>query len=338
MKRLISIWSLCLCTTVAVAQTVTVALDGTGDFRSIQGAINSFSDHSDQPRRILIKKGVYREKIYIEKHNIILEGEDREQTVITAAIARDAWRCEHQDDWGVATVNIAANDIDLLNLTVTNSFGFDFKDAFTVACPGDTLNKGQKLMRKDGHQMAVRVMNATRMRAINCRFRSFGGDTMSPWNVQAGLWYFRDCIMEGGVDLYCPRGWAWAENCEFIAHTGSATIWHDGSADPDSKSVLVNCRFKGFDGFRLGRYHRDAQLYLVGCVFAHNMRNDPIGRVENAAPFRWGHRVHYANCHREGGADYAWYANNLPQDLTIDKITVDWVFQQRWNPEKADRK
>jgi pectinesterase len=58
-----------------------------------------------------------------------------------------------------------------------------------------------------------------------------------------------------------------AENCEFIAHGGTAAIWHDGSCYEDSKTVLKNCRFSGYDNFLLGRYHRDAQFYLVDCTF-----------------------------------------------------------------------
>ncbi|MBL0307823.1 MAG: hypothetical protein IPQ25_17855 [Chitinophagaceae bacterium] len=59
-----------------------VAADGSGDYKTIQGAINSLSDSSATARTIFIKKGTYREKIFIEKHNIIFEGEDKEKTTI----------------------------------------------------------------------------------------------------------------------------------------------------------------------------------------------------------------------------------------------------------------
>ena len=42
--------------------------------RSIQEAINSLPDSSAGPALIFIKKGIYKEKIFITKHNIILEG------------------------------------------------------------------------------------------------------------------------------------------------------------------------------------------------------------------------------------------------------------------------
>jgi pectinesterase len=313
-------------------QRIIVDAKGGGDYKTIQGAINSLPDSAKTPRIIFIKKGVYKEKLYIGKTTIILKGEDREQTIITASIARDEWRCGHMDDWGVATMNVGANDITLENLTITNSVGFDWIEERTIYCASDTVNKQKKLM-KDGHQMALRTLNATRLKAIHCRFRAFGGDTVSPWEVDNGMWYFRDCIMEGGVDFYCPRGWAWAENCEFIAHSGTAAIWHDGSAHEDSKTVLKNCRFSGYDNFLLGRYHRDAQFYLVNCVFAKNMKDSAIYRVPTTNTIRWGHRVYYYNCHREGGNEYSWYANNLPAALNITDISVNWVFHDKWNPE-----
>ena len=306
---------------------IVVDANGNGDFKTIQAAINSLQATSNEARTIFIKKGVYNEKLFIEKSNIVLEGEEKEKTIITAAIARDEWRCEHKDDWGVATMNVRANDISLLNLTVVNSFGFDFKEDKIIDCPLDTVNR-QKKIGKNGHQMALRAMNCTRLKAINCHFKSLAGDTVSPWETENGMWYFKDCLMEGGVDFYCPRGWAYAEHCEFVTHGGTAAIWHDGSGNIDSKTVLVNCRFKGYYGFMLGRYHREAQFYLIGCVFADNMKDSAIYRVTTNNVINWGHRVYYYNCHRKAG-DYKWFADNINKE-SADKINAKWVFGEKW--------
>jgi pectinesterase len=305
---------------------------GKGDARTIQGAINMVTDKTEMPVVIFIRKGVYDEKLYIEKPFITLEGEDRTQTVITASIARDEWRCAINDDWGVATINVGASDLTLKNLTVVNRYGFEQTTERIIDCPADS--SGRKKVARNGHQMAVRVTNlATRMKAINCHFKSFGGDTMSPWEVNNGMWYFKDCVMEGAVDLYCPRGWAWAENCTFIAHSGTAIIWHDGSSSPDARSVLKNCRFQGYDRFLLGRYHREAQFYLVDCRFAANMRDAAIYQVP-VNQLKWGHRVYYADCFKEDGKDFSWYKNNLPNGLVKSMITPQWVFGTRWDPLK----
>jgi pectinesterase len=332
MKKFFSISVLLLFACVIQAQVrVVVDQGGKGDFVTISAALDSLKKTGTGTCFIFIKNGIYREKLFITRANLVIEGEDREKTIITASIARDEWRCRYPDDWGVATLNVGADNLTLNNLTITNSFGFDYKGETIVPCPSDTA-KGERRLAKAGHQMALRTMNATKMKAINCHFRAFGGDTVSPWDVQNGMWYFKDCIMEGGVDFYCPRGWAWAENCEFIAHSGTAAIWHDGSRHEDSKTVLKNCRFTGFDGFSLGRYHRDAQFYLLDCEFAANMKDAAIYRVPTTNTIQWGHRVYYYNCHRQGGNDFTWYQNNLPEKLKAEDITASWVFGNKWNP------
>jgi pectinesterase len=318
----------------AKAKAIVVSKDTRGDFTTLQDAINSLPDSAATPRIIFLKQGTYKEKIFITKHNIIIEGEDRDRTIITFDIARDEWRCDHPDDWGVATLNINGNDITLRNLTVSNEYGFNFKEDRLVACAADTTARTKKITRY-GHQMALRSMAATRLKAINCHFRAYAGDTVSPWNVQEGLFYFKDCIMEGGVDFYCPRGWAWAENCRLIANTGPAAIWHDGSAYPDSKTVLVNCSFEGFDGFNLGRYHRDAQFYLINCQFATNMADRDIYLVPTNNIIQWGRRVYYYNCHRTGG-DYTWHTDNLHSAVnppTPGQVNPEWLFGKRWRPQ-----
>ncbi|WP_172623233.1 pectinesterase family protein [Flavisolibacter ginsenosidimutans] len=320
--------------TVVNTSVIIVDLNGSGNFTSIQSAINSLPDSSAMPRTIHIKPGRYYEKIFITKHNIVLEGEDRETTKIIQNIARDEWRCDHKDDWGVATLNLSGNDITLKNLTIANDYGFTQKEARTVSCASDS--SGKKVITNSGHQMALRSMNTTRLKVINCRLSAYAGDTVSPWNLVNGMFYFKDCVMEGGVDFYCPRGDAYAENCTFYANTGPASIWHDGSTNPDYKTVLKNCKFDGYKGFKLGRYHKDAQFYLINCSFSEAMANEDIYLVPTNNEIKWGRRVYYFNCHRKGG-DYAWHKDNLQTaqgSPEANTISAAWVFGNRWNPEK----
>lgn len=316
-------------------KSIIVDINGKGNFRNIHDAINSLSKDSSAPRVIFIKNGTYAEKVFIDKNNIVLVGEDKDKTILTQSIARDIWRCTNVDDWGVATLNLRGNDITLKNLTIQNMYGFE-NDNSIVSCAADTSVLHQKKINKDGHQMALRTFSTTRLKVINCKLKAFGGDTVSPWNVEDGLFYFKDCIMEGGVDFYCPRGWAWAENCQFIAHTGPASIWHDGSKQEDSKTVLVNCSFNGYDGFLLGRYHRDAQFFLINCRFADNMADKPIYLVPTPNIIQWGERVYYYNCSRKAG-NYHWFANNLQNAKGSPKaadINLKWVFGNKWTPEE----
>ncbi|UOQ82549.1 MULTISPECIES: pectate lyase [Hymenobacter] len=323
----------------ARAQQVTVAADGSGQFRTIQAALNSLPNEAAKPRTVYIKDGTYREKVFVDgKQNIILKGQSEKGVVLTYPQARDEWRCDPvagQDDWGVATLNMRNSpDITLENLTVINSYGFDAKGDVTVDCITDPT--GKRTISKTGHQMALRTMpGTTRLTVKHCTFRALGGDTVSPWDVDAGLYYFKDCTMEGGVDFYCPRGWAYAENCRFICHNPNAAIWHDGSGNKDEKTVLKNCTFEGDDNFKLGRFHREAQFYLIDCKFAQNMADADIYWAQSGPGAKlWGRRVYYQNCHRQGG-DYAWHQDNLKTAEgapKAKKITADWTYGGRWYP------
>lgn len=323
---------------------IVVDQSGKGDFTSIQAAINSLNAQATEQRVIFVRNGVYREKIFIDKDFISLVGEDKNKTILTISQARDIWRCENPDDWGVATINLKGSDLVLENLSITNSFGFDNinnKEGIHFDCKADTANPF-KTTKRDGHQMALRSFNTTRLIVRNCILRAYGGDTVSPWNTENGMFYFKDCLMEGGVDFYCPRGWAYAENCEFVAHGNTAAIWHDGSKYKDSKTVLNHCVFRGDDNFKLGRYHRDAQFYILNATFAKNMADAPI-YLNASTPqniLQWGHRVYFYNAHKEGG-DYAWHKNNLETaegSPKAEQITIAWTFAGKWNPSTRPTK
>ena len=325
------------------AQKITVAQDGSGKYKSIQEAINSLDSVSTKQRTIFIKNGVYREKLLITKSLLKLQGESENGVIILTTLPRDVWRCEHSDDFGAATINVKGHDLSFERLSIINDYGFNAKKDTTISCTteaGGSNNRttlpredgekiGSKIVRKDGHQFAFRSFpNATRLSFINCTFRAGGGDTVSPWDVNGGLYYFQNCTMEGHVDFYCPRGWAWAENCKFICHNMNAAIWHDGSNYESSKTVLKNCTFEGDKGYKLGRFHREAQFYLIDCKFDENMADAEIYQ-SSTTQLKWGKRVYYYNCHRKGN-DFAWYANNLKIDPTT--ITIDWTFDGKWKP------
>lgn len=323
------------------AQKIIVAQDGSGNFKTIQDAINSLDTNSTKQRIIFIKKGIYHEKLLITKSFLILKGESENKVIISITLPRDVWRCENKDDFGAATINVKGHDLTFENLTVINDYGFNAKKDSTIVCTTEaglntnrnTLPReegeklGSKIVRKDGHQFAFRSMpGGTRLSFINCTFRAGGGDTVSPWDVEGGLFYFKNCTMEGYVDFYCPRGWAWAENCRFICHNMNAAIWHDGSNHESSKTVLKKCTFEGDKGYKLGRFHREAQFYLIDCKFDENMADADIYQASNTE-LKWGKRVYYYNCHRTGG-DYAWHADNLKIDPKI--INTNWTFDGKW--------
>jgi len=257
--------------------------------------------------------------LLIDKPFITLVGEDRDSTRIIFAELRANWRKDHPDDWGSAVINLGdnAHDFTLVNMTVYNNYGSVYED--------------------HDHQFAIRGFGATRTIIFNCKIKADGGDTISLWNKISGMYYHAYCSFEGWVDYVCPRGWCYITDCEFYGHnTPSASIWHDGSQDPDQKLVIRNSFFDGVPGFPLGRHHRDAQFYILDCTFAENMADRPIYRAKDPAEYQWAERYYYYNSHRDGG-DYAWHKDNLQEAVGTPApgdINPVWTFNGQWDPEK----
>lgn len=65
--------------------TIVVSRDGTGEFRTIDEAIEVCRAFMDYSKVIYVKKGVYKEKLTLPSWltNITICGEDRDNTIIT---------------------------------------------------------------------------------------------------------------------------------------------------------------------------------------------------------------------------------------------------------------
>src|SRR4029079_2357737 len=113
--------------TTFAQQKYIVAQDGTGEFKTIQEAIDALPEAANSYRTIQIRKGIYKEKIFINKNFVRLSGDDKTTVQIICSQSRDSWRCDHPNDWGVATINLKGDDIFLENLTIINNYGFENK-------------------------------------------------------------------------------------------------------------------------------------------------------------------------------------------------------------------
>lgn len=111
---------------------LTVAQDGLGDYKTIQEAINNVRDHAELRVTILIKPGVYNEKVVVPffKRNISLKGLDKEKTVISfndysgkPFRGIDITGNTKYSTYTSYTLLIQANDCSIENLTIENTSG-----------------------------------------------------------------------------------------------------------------------------------------------------------------------------------------------------------------------
>ena len=141
MKKLFLLFCLVAYTSIAWSQTLsptstvsfTVAQDGSGTYKTIQEAVNSFRDHMQVRVTLYIKNGVYAEKLVIPswKPNIHVIGESREGVIITGGDysgkaypgGRDWTGNDKYSTYTSYTVLVDAPDVILENLTIRNTAG-----------------------------------------------------------------------------------------------------------------------------------------------------------------------------------------------------------------------
>ena len=303
----------------------------------IQDAIEKAPLKPVRPFKIFIRKGLYQQKVIIDRPNIVLVGEDRDSTCIVLAETEDTRIVKEYHGQpvhhGVVVLQEGADDCVISGLTIYNNYG-------TVVEPGNTK-----------HQMAV-YGRGTRTIVINSNIWADGNDALSLWAREGGMYYHADLYLRcPGVDFLCPRGWCYATRCRLYGD-GRALIWHDGRNNADQKLVITNSQFDAKRPTPLGRYHHDSQFYIVNCKLSENILDQNIehaykGRTaeemakegKKLDPCPWGQRTYYYGNRREGGHS-GWLNDNLktaPGSPEFHMITALWTFDGKWDPEQHIR-
>jgi hypothetical protein len=175
----------------AGSTALTVAADGSGDFCTVQGAIDFIPRNNTARTVITVKAGTYREIVYIgsAKPFITLRGEDRERSVISYAN-----NANFNSGNNRTMVASDANDFVLETITLRN------------ATP------------KGGSQAEAIRGNGQRVVFDRVTLSSFQ-DTLL-WN---GALFVTDSLIEGDVDFMWGGGACFFQRCELRALAPAST-------------------------------------------------------------------------------------------------------------------
>ncbi|MFI7504309.1 pectinesterase family protein [Streptomyces sp. NPDC049687] len=116
-------------TKAAAATTLTVAADGSGQYRTVQAAVNAVPANNPSRVVISVKPGTYRElvKVPANKPHVTIQGSggSRKDTVIVYNNASGTQKPDGSGTYGTggsATVAVEADDFQARNLTISNDF------------------------------------------------------------------------------------------------------------------------------------------------------------------------------------------------------------------------
>lgn len=291
-----------------------VAKDGSGDFFTVQEAVNAVPDFRKAGRTtILVRKGVYKEKVIIpaSKINISLIGESG--AVLTNDDYASRLNCfgEEMSTSGSSTCYIYAPDFYAENLTFENTAG---RVGQAVAC----------------------FVSGNRAYFKNCRFLG-NQDTLYTYGKSSRQFY-EYCYIEGTVDFIF--GWSTALFKDCVIHS-LADGYVTAPATDKGKSygyVFVGCRLTGSDGARKVYLSRPWRPYAQA-VFIHC----ELGK--HIAPEGWNNwnkkeaekTVFYAEYENRGEGAYTKGRASFGKQLKeIKKYGADRILagEDGWNPAK----
>lgn len=290
--------------------TLVVSRDGTGDFRTLQEAVESARAFMDYTVTIYVKNGVYKEKVIVPSwvENIDIIGEDRDKTIITYD---DHANINKMGTFRTYTVKVEGSDITFKNLTIENNAAH-LGQAVALHTEGD------------------------RLKFINCRI--LGNQDTIYTGAKFTRLYFKDCYIDGTTDFIFGPSTALFENCMIHSKRNSYVTAASTPKEAKYGYVFKHCKLTaepGVDKVYLGRPWRPyAYTLFIECELGKH--------IVPAGWHNWGKQSN------EETARYMEYKNtgegaNVSERVAWSKqltkkeaeaVTVDVIFgtQSNWNP------
>ena len=212
---LVTVISLIHFLALALGQKLVVAQDGSGDYSTIQAAVDAIPAFPLQRMEIHIKNGTYREKLVISswKTNLSFIGEDQEKTIIV-----------YDDYSGKGAIN-----------TFTS---------YTVLVQGNGFRAENITFRNNagpvGQAVALHV-EADRCVFKNCRI--IGDQDTIYAGVDSSRQYYLNCYIEGTTDFIFGPATAFFENCTVHSKKNSYITAASTPQGQQFGFVFQNCTF-----------------------------------------------------------------------------------------------
>lgn len=187
------------CNDIVGQPILEVVKDGSGDFTTVQAALNSVSKSNTTPTVIRIAPGTYTEKLVIDRPHVTLCGQTGRASETILSYGDGASTPNGNGGTvgtsGSASVNLSASNVSAENLTFANSRG-------------------------PGIQAVALLVTGNRVQFRDCRFTGHQ-DTLY---VKNGTQYFKDCYVEGTVDFIFGGATAVFDECTIHSVSGGSAI------------------------------------------------------------------------------------------------------------------
>lgn len=269
-----------LCALSQDEYNITVALDGSGNFMTIQAAVDAARSFPDKRVTIHVKNGIYREKVVVPSVNAKLSiiGEDAAKTIITWDDYFGKINRGRNSTFYTYTLLVIADDFYAENLTIENSAG-PVGQALALFVKGDRCVFRNCLLLGNQDTLYTDGLNSRQ--------------------------YFDGCYIEGTTDFIFGPATALFNNCTVHSKRDS---YITAASTPEGKPfgyVFMNCKITAAPEAKkvyLGRPWRDyAKTVFIGCELGAHIVPEGWSNWSGTGRDKTAYYAEYNN--RGAGAD-----------------------------------
>ncbi|MEI9945750.1 MAG: pectinesterase family protein [Chitinophagaceae bacterium] len=315
MKKTIYCFGFCFLTMRACAQQkIIVSQDGSGNYKTVQAALNAIPLNNKQPIIIYIKNGIYKEKLHLDssKNFVALTGEDKFNTILTyddhtGKLSPKGDTINTRTSWSFL---IKANNFTAGNITFQNDAGFTAGQAVAVESDGD------KAIFK------------------NCRF--IGNQDVLFTNNDKSRQYYKNCYIEGTTDFIFGSSTAWFEKCHIYSKKNSHVTAASTPATKEFGYIFNDCVLTGdtsLHNVSLGRPWRPyAAVVYIHCFIGEHIKPEGWSNWNNTDYYKTTRFAEYKNYGPTTGSEARVSWSKQLTNEEVKKYTFKNVFQE-WKPE-----
>ncbi|KAH7844175.1 hypothetical protein Vadar_025171 [Vaccinium darrowii] len=298
---------------IGANRSIVVDVNGNGEFKSIQDAVNSVPKGNSGWIIIHVRKGIYREKVYIPKDKpyIFMRGNGNGKTSIV-------WSQSSDNTLESATFRVEAPHF--------VAFGIRFEND---APTGEAFTPQ--------NQSVAAVVAADMAAFYHCAFQG----TQNTLFDYKGRHYYDNCYIQGSVDFIFGRAQSIFHNCEIFVITdrrvkihGSITAHQRGSEKENTGFVFIKGKVFGISEVYLGK----AKGAFSRVIFANSYLSKGIipqgwttygysGDTKNL------YQAEY-DCHGPGSntSSRAPWSKQLKEEEAAPFMSVDFINGKDWLP------
>jgi len=234
-------------------EMITVSADGTGDFNTVQGAVDFIPDFNQKRVTIFIKNGRYEEIVYFRnKSNITIIGEERDKVVVFY---------ENNEVFNPHPLTVLTNEMPGTFPSRRAAFAVDNSNKInlvnlTIKTTATGQAEGLLVNGKENIICNVNIVGS--------------GDALQ----SNGSAYYSNTRITGAGDAILGRGPAYFSNCELISD--GPFMWIRNTS-ANRGNIFVNCRFRasgtrGADLARApangGKNYPYCEAVLINCALS----------------------------------------------------------------------